>query len=56
MTNILVIIKKDADATLNTLVGEFKKSNEVETLDLRENKNYDEIVDKIEKCDKAICW
>ena len=55
--NILYIFNDGPDEKATKLIEEQKKDNEVETLDLT-NKEiaYDELVDKIEQCDKIISW
>ncbi len=53
---ILYILKQDPDETLNKIMEEHKKSNEITGVDLRESKNYDQIVDLITSSDKVIPW
>lgn len=50
------ILKQDPDETLKKIMEEYKKSNEVTAVDLRENKNYDQIVDLIAASDRVISW
>jgi hypothetical protein len=45
----------DDDATL--IVENHKKENEVEIVDLtQKTMSYDDLIDKIEQCDKVISW
>jgi galactitol-specific phosphotransferase system IIB component len=53
---ILYIIKQEPDETLKTIMDEHNKKNEVTVVDLRENKNYDRIIDLIVSSDKVISW
>ncbi len=53
---ILYILKQDPDETLNSIMNEHKASNDVTVIDLRENKNYDQIIDLISENDKVISW
>jgi hypothetical protein len=54
---ILYIFNDGPDEKATKLIEEQKKDNEVETVDLT-NKgiSYDELVDKIEQCDKVSSW
>jgi len=53
---ILYLIKQDLDATAKKMVEVHKKGNEVTIVDVRQNKNYDQIVDHIFSNDKVISW
>ncbi len=53
---ILYILKQEPDGTLTEIMDEHKKDQEVTVVDLRENKNYDQIVDLIASSDKVISW
>ncbi len=53
---ILYILKQNPDETLSTIMNEHKASNEVTVVDLRENKNYDQVIDLIAENDKVISW
>jgi len=53
---ILHIVKQDLDATAIKIVEVHKKGNDVTILNLRENKNYGQIVDLIFSSDKVISW
>jgi|Deesub1362B_J571_1020462.scaffolds.fasta_scaffold00080_96 hypothetical protein len=53
---ILYLLKQDPDDTAKKFMEEHKKSHEVTVVDLRENKNYDQIVELIESSDKVISW
>ena len=54
--NILYILKQEPDGTLTKIMDEHKKDQEVTVVDLRENKDYDQIVDLIASTDKVISW
>ena len=56
MKNLLIIIKQDTDVTLNMIIEELKKSCRVEIEDLRKNKDYDGLVDKIFNSDTVMSW
>lgn len=51
---ILYLIKQEPGETLKQIMDEHKKANEVSVIDLRENKNYDLIIDTIFSSDKVI--
>lgn len=51
---ILYLLRQDIGSTWEEILEEHKKSNDVTTVDIRENKNYDEIVDLITSSDKVI--
>ena len=54
---ILYIFNDGPDEKAMTLIEEQKNDNEVETVDLTNKEtSYDELVDKIEQCDKVISW
>ncbi len=53
---ILHIQKQELDATAKAILDAHKKGNEVTVLDIRKNKNYDQIVDMIFSNDKVISW
>jgi hypothetical protein len=53
---ILYVLRQDPDETAKTFMEEQKKSNEVTVVDIREEKNYDRIIDLIAECDKVISW
>ena len=53
---ILYVIKQDLDATAKTMIEVHKKGNDVSIVDVRQNKNYDQIVDLIFSNDKIISW
>ncbi len=53
---ILYILKQEPDETVKKFMEEHKKTQEVTVADLRENKNYTQIVDLIASCDKVIAW
>lgn len=51
---ILYLLKKDPGETLKEIIDEHKKNHDVTVVDIRENKNYDEIVELIASSDKVI--
>jgi len=53
---IVYIQKNDFDATTKKIMEVHKKSNEVTVVNVKENKNYDQIVDLIFSSDKVISW
>jgi len=53
---ILYILKKEPDNTINTIISESEKESEVTVVDLRENQDYDALVEHIETCDRVITW
>jgi hypothetical protein len=53
---VLYLIKQDPDETLKKMMDEQKKSNEVTVVDIRENKDYGQIVDLMAQSDKVISW
>ena len=53
---ILYIQKLDFDDTTKKIMAVHKKDNEVTVIDVRQNKNYDQIVDLIVSSDKVISW
>ncbi len=53
---ILHLQKKDLDATARQILEAQKKSNDVTVVDIRQNKNYDQIVDLIFSSEKVISW
>jgi hypothetical protein len=53
---ILYILKQEPDATAKKLMEVHKKGNEVTVVNLKESKNYGQIVDLIFSSDKVISW
>lgn len=53
---ILYILKQSPDETVNSIMNEHKASNEVTVVDLKGNKNYDQVIDLIAENDKVISW
>lgn len=53
---ILYIQKQDFDDTTRKIMDIHKKGNEVTIIDVRQIKNYDQIVDAIVSCDRVISW
>ena len=54
---ILHILNDGPDDDAMLIIGEHKKEHEVEIVDLSQKAmSYDDLVDKIEQCDKVISW
>jgi len=53
---ILYIIKRKPDDTLKKIIKEHKKLYEVNVVDLKEDKNYEQIINLVTSCDKVISW
>jgi hypothetical protein len=53
---ILYIQKQDLDATTKKIMEVHKKGNDVTIVNIRENKNYGQVVDLIFSSDKVISW
>ncbi|MBF0463620.1 MAG: hypothetical protein HQK88_04585 [Nitrospirae bacterium] len=53
---VLYILKQDASETAKTFIEVQKKLAEVTVVDLRKDKNYDDIIDKVVASDKIITW
>jgi hypothetical protein len=53
---IVYIQKQDLDATAKKIMEVHKKGNDVTVVNLKENKNYGQIVDLIFSSDKVISW
>ncbi len=52
----LFILKQEPDPVIQAIMTESKKDAETIVVDLRENQDYEGIVDHIETCDKVITW
>jgi len=53
---ILYLIKQELDETAKKIIEEHKNAHEVAIIDIKENKNYDQIVDLIANSNKVISW
>ncbi|GAB4423007.1 MAG: hypothetical protein OHK0032_18270 [Thermodesulfovibrionales bacterium] len=53
---ILYILKQDPDGTVKKTMDVHRKNNEVTVVDIRDNKDYDQIIDLIASSDKVISW
>jgi len=53
---ILYLLKQDPGDTLTEFIAEHSKSHEVKVIDIRENKNYVQLIELIENNDKLIAW
>jgi hypothetical protein len=56
MNKVLYILKQDPDATAQKLINEHKKTENVTVIDLRNDKDYDRIIDLVAGSDKIITW
>ncbi len=54
--NILYILKRDPDTTLNEILSEHKKAHDVTVVDLRNEKDHGKVVDLIASHEKIISW
>lgn len=53
---IVYILKRDTDKTLDDIMKRHGEAHEVMTVDIRNDKNYDRIVDMITSSDRVISW
>jgi hypothetical protein len=53
---LLYILKKEPTDTVNNMIESHIKKAEVTVIDMRENKNYEEIIDKVFENDKVVTW
>ncbi len=53
---ILYLQQQDLSATAKKILEAHKKGNDVTVVNIKENKNYDQIVDLIFSSDKVISW
>lgn len=53
---ILYLIKQELDGTVKKIIDENKKKHDVTVVDIRKNKDYDNIIDLIALSDKVISW
>jgi hypothetical protein len=53
---ILYLMKQEPDETITEVMTEHKKTHQVTVVDLKEEKDYDRIVDLIAESDKVISW
>jgi len=57
MMKVLHILNDGPDVDVEIIIEHQSENNDVEVIDLTEmNISYDEIVDRIEQCDKVISW
>jgi len=52
----LFILKQEPDTAIQAIMKESSKDAEIIVVDLRENQDYERVVDHIETCDKVITW
>jgi hypothetical protein len=53
---ILYLLKQDPGETLKAFISVHQNSHDVSVIDIRENKNYSQLVQMVEECDKIISW
>jgi hypothetical protein len=54
---ILTILNEQNDSNFSDLFKELSEENQVEVVRLSEDQlSYEEVVDKIDQCDKVISW
>lgn len=53
---LLYILKKEPSPTINNLIESHKTKADVTVIDMRNDKNYDDIIDKVFENDKVITW
>lgn len=53
---LLYIFKKEPTPSVNNMIESHKKKAEVTIIDMRENKHYEDIIDKVFENDKVITW
>ena len=53
---ILYLITQEPDETIAEIMAEHRKAHDVTVVDIREEKNYDWIVDLIAGSEKVISW
>ncbi len=53
---ILYILRQEPDKTLTEIMEIHRITHEVNVIDIRENKNYAQIIELIENNDKVISW
>jgi hypothetical protein len=53
---ILHILKRDPDETTMKIIETNKKDGHVSVIDLRCEKDYDNLVRLVESSDRVICW
>jgi len=54
--NILHILKKEPEKSVKTIIQEHAKYHDATVITLHKDKDYNAIVDLIEKADKIISW
>lgn len=53
---LLYLLKKDPTPTISDMIESHKNKADVTIIDMRKNKNYAEIIDKVFENDKVITW
>lgn len=54
--NLLYLLSREPDATLKEIMGEHGKEQELSVVDIREEGDFDRVVELIERNDKVISW
>jgi len=54
--NILCLMRKDLDATISGILDVQKREHAVTVVDIRNDRNYDKIVDLIFSSTRVISW
>jgi hypothetical protein len=53
---ILYILKTEPEDSINKIIEEHKKDNHVEVINMSDDKDYNYIIELIEKADRVISW
>ncbi len=53
---ILYLMKQEPDETVAEVIAEHRRTHEVTVVDIREERNYDRIVDLIADSERVISW
>jgi hypothetical protein len=53
---VLYLLGRDPDATLKEMMGEQEGQHELSVVDVREEGDFDRVVELIEKNDRVISW
>lgn len=53
---ILYLLKQDHDDTLTEFIAVHRRFHEVNVIDIRDNKNYLQLIELIEISDRIIAW
>ena len=53
---ILFILKKEPDNNIKTIMDFNAKESKITVVDLREDQDYDELIEQIKTCDRVVTW